>query len=268
MIMISVIVPSYKPQSYLWECLDSIRNQTILPKSYEIILILNGCLQPYKHHVEEYIKEHCNWQIRLIHTDIPGVSNARNLGIDASKGEFITFIDDDDLISPNYLEELLKVSNDTCIGCSNSYCFEETIENCNDNFISKAYKKCKEVPFSLYEYRKYLSPPVCKLIHRTIIGEVRFPVELAKSEDSVFCLQLTPKVKKMRLTGEDAIYYQRRRVGSVMRRRNSFWYEFTAFCKLEMAYLTIWLSHPFNYKCLLVLSRMAAGFKNFIKYVC
>ena len=266
--MISVIVPSYKPQDYLWDCLDSIRNQSLDPSTYETIIVLNGCNQPYYQQIENYIAN-CDsvCSIRLIQTDIPGVSHARNMGIEASKGEFLTFIDDDDLISSVYLEELLKVSGKDCIGCSNSYRFEDSLEECTDNFLSKAYKECKGKPYTSYRFRRFLSPPYCKLIHKDIIGETRFPVKLAKSEDSVFCLRLTPKVKEMRLAGEEAIYYQRHRKGSVMRRKNSFGYEFAALCKLEWAYLTTWFRHPFQYSLALVISRMVAGFRNFLVYI-
>lgn len=266
--MISIIIPSYKPQAYLWDCLDSVSNQTLSPNNYEIILLLNGCHQPYKQQIEEYVAKHDKiCQIRLIQTDTPGVSNARNIGIDASKGDYLTFVDDDDLISQNYLEELLRVSDDKCIGCSNSMCFKESIEKSYGNFISKAYKECKGVPYSIFKYRHFLSSPCGKLIHRKIIGDVRFPVNLAKSEDSVFCLKLTPNVKDMKLASEKTIYYQRIREESVMRRRNRFGYEFATLCKVEIAYLKTWLSNPFRYSFILVVSRMVAGLRNFIWYI-
>lgn len=266
--MISVIIPTYKPQAYLWDCLDSVCNQTLLPSNYEIILVLNGCNQPYKQLIEDYVVKHDKiCQIHLIHTDTPGVSNARNIGIDESKGSFLTFVDDDDLVSQNYLEELLKVSSDKCIGCSNSLCFKESIDNCGDNFISKAFKNCYGAPYSIFKFRHFLSSPCGKLIHKNIIRKVRFPVELAKSEDSVFCLKFSPYVKEMKLTCGSAVYYQRKREGSVMRRKNSLRNELIMLCKLEMTYISIWLRHPFRYNFVLVLSRLYAGFRNFLLYI-
>ena len=55
---ISVIVPTYKPQDYLWECLNSLMNQTLSKQEYEVVLVLNGCTEPWKSQIAEYIKEH------------------------------------------------------------------------------------------------------------------------------------------------------------------------------------------------------------------
>ena len=101
---ISVIVPSYKPQSYTWECLDSLCNQTIDKSQYEVIVVLNGCNEPYNAVLKQYLDKHPEINWNYIQTDTPGVSNARNIGIDIAKGEYITFLDDDDFVSPSYLE--------------------------------------------------------------------------------------------------------------------------------------------------------------------
>lgn len=263
---ISVIIPSYKPKEYLFECLDAIRNQTLNPAEFETLVILNGCKEPYYEHIQQYIKEHAS-NIRLIQTDEPGVSNARNIGIEAARGEYLTFIDDDDLVSPTYLADLLEVSSPTCVGCANSYAFVDDITERKTNFMTKAYTKCKSRPFSLLTYRQFLSPPGMKLIHKSIIGEIRFPTSLKKSEDSVFCLQLTPRIKDVRLANESAIYYQRLREGSAMRTKNSFYSELKQLVQLECEYIKVWLKAPFSYNLPFLLSRMVAGCRNFISYV-
>ncbi|MCF2604299.1 glycosyltransferase family 2 protein [Parabacteroides distasonis] len=52
---IFVIIPTYKPQAYLWECLDSMVAQTFPKEEFEVILVLNGCTEPYKSDIERYI---------------------------------------------------------------------------------------------------------------------------------------------------------------------------------------------------------------------
>ena len=96
---VSVIIPSYKPRNYIWDCLDSLKLQTLPKEDYEIILVLNGCSEPWKGEIESFIDRNMiGFNIKLIQTDVPGVSNARNLGIDSAKGEYISFIDDDDFV--------------------------------------------------------------------------------------------------------------------------------------------------------------------------
>lgn len=107
---ISVIVPTYQPANYLWECLDSLCRQTLAPEEFETVIVLNGCNEPYFGRIQQYIHEHPNHNFQLIQTEEGGVSNARNIGIDQSKGEYLSFLDDDDWITDNYLEELDRKS--------------------------------------------------------------------------------------------------------------------------------------------------------------
>ena len=97
---ISVIIPSYRPEEYLYECLEAIINQTLNQNEFETLVVLNGCKEPYFEQIQKYINVHSS-NIRLIQTDVPGVSNARNIGIEAAKGEYLTFVDD--IVSPVYL---------------------------------------------------------------------------------------------------------------------------------------------------------------------
>lgn len=260
---ISVIIPSYKHGPYLWECLDSIYSQSFPSDQFEVIIVLNGCNEPYRSQIEEYISSHTDkCAFRLIQTDTPGVSNARNIGIENSKGEYLTFVDDDDIISDNYLEELLKVSDKDVIGCANSFAFQNDVSNIKNNFISDAYERVSDKPFNLFQFRQFLSPPWCKLIHNDIIGKHRFSTKLRLSEDSLFCLELTQNIKSMKLASPDAIYYQRERQGSAMRAKVCYRAEIKELCKIEIEYLKYWLSHPFSVNVKFMLSRIAAGFRN------
>ena len=132
---ISVIVPTYKPQAYLWECLDSIYNQTFPKQDYEIILVLNGCCEPYNKQIKEWLSKHSDLQVQYSQTDEGGVSNARNIALDNVKGEYVTFIDDDDLISPEYLKGLYDKAAPDTISLCYPYAF-------NDGEIDK------QLPFS------------------------------------------------------------------------------------------------------------------------
>ena len=88
LIPISVIIPTYKPKDYLWECLDSLSCQTIEKSKFEVLIILNGCNEPYNTQIIKYIESQQNVQWRLFQTDEPGVSNARNIGLDKAEGEY------------------------------------------------------------------------------------------------------------------------------------------------------------------------------------
>ena len=265
--LVSLIIPSYKPEGYLWECLDSLCNQSLDGKDFEVLIVLNGCNKPFAEQIEEYIRRHQTHCIRLLQTDVPGVSNARNIGIEAARGEYLTFVDDDDIVSSTYLEDLLRVSSPECIGCSNSYAFVNDISEKKANFITPAFEGCNGTPFSLMQYRKFLSAPWAKLIHKSIIRGSRFPVDMKKSEDSVVCLQISPRIKDMKLASPDAIYYQRLREGSAMRKKESSWSIIKEHLFIAYKYLSVWLKNPFQYNLKFFLSRLAACGRNCLHYI-
>lgn len=105
---ISIIVPTYKPDYYIWECLESLKNQSLDREKYEVLIILNGEKESYYSNIKNWIEKNKVENFEILYTKISGVSNARNIGLDNSRGEYIVFIDDDDYVDRNYLEELLK----------------------------------------------------------------------------------------------------------------------------------------------------------------
>lgn len=263
---ISIIIPSYRPEEYLYECLEAIRNQTLNQNEFETLVVLNGCKEPYFEQIQKYINVHSS-NIRLLQTDVPGVSNARNIGIEAARGEYLTFVDDDDIVSPTYLEDLLEVSSPTCVGCANSFAFVDDVSEQIPNFISNAFQKCKSKKFSTFNFRSFLSPPWCKMIHRDIIGVARFPIDLKKGEDCIFCFACSIRIADMKLSSEQSVYYQRLRKGSAMRRKNTIGFEFCESMRQEFALFAHWIKYPFKYNILYTASRVLGIWRNFVSYI-
>lgn len=102
--LISVVVPVYNVENYLKECIDSIISQEC--HNIEIILVDDGSTDGSGLICDEYGQTYDN--INAIHKINGGLSDARNLGITASKGDYILFIDSDDYIGENTIGELIK----------------------------------------------------------------------------------------------------------------------------------------------------------------
>lgn len=101
---ISVIVPVYKVEPYLDRCVKSVLNQTF--SDFELILVDDGSPDACPRLCDEWATK--DNRIQVIHKENGGLSDARNVGFDASAGEWITFVDSDDYIHPQTLEALYQ----------------------------------------------------------------------------------------------------------------------------------------------------------------
>ena len=106
---ISVIVPIYKVEQYLNRCVESIINQTY--KNLQIILVDDGSPDKCGIMCDEWaVKDN---RIKVIHKKNGGLSDARNAGLDVSKGEYVSFVDSDDWIDEGFLEALYNKMQET-----------------------------------------------------------------------------------------------------------------------------------------------------------
>ena len=103
--LISVIVPIYKAEAYLEECVHSIRNQTY--QNLEIILVDDGSPDRCGEMCDAFARE--DPRIRVFHKENGGQSSARNLGLDHITGNYVTFADSDDWIEPGYYEKMMEL---------------------------------------------------------------------------------------------------------------------------------------------------------------
>lgn len=257
---IALLLPTFKPGWYVERCLQSIEAQTLEKSKFKVYLALNGSDKSFESYLNEALKEF-TFQYLLFFLEEPGVSNARNFLIDNSTEEFVVFVDDDDLLSENYLEELLKASSHSTIGISNVKNFTGAIDNLYENYIGDCFNKLGAVETSKFKSRQYYSSPCAKMIHRDIIDNVRFDTNLSIGEDSLFMAQLSPKVTAVQKTADSACYYVNQREGSASRSQVNKQQEFKRLTYLLKAYSKM-LINP-RYDSLFIMSRIAATFSHF-----
>ena len=247
---ISVIIPTYKPKEYLWECLDSLVGQTFPRECFEVILVLNGCAEPYKTMIEKYIAEKMQgMNVNFIHTEVGGVSNARNLALDAAVGEYITFLDDDDYISDCTLAELYEVAKKGFVPICNTTAFwDETKEELENYIIKSEFEKCSQRDYvSIVDARRFFAGPVRKLIHRDIIGGRRFDKRFKNGEDSIFMFLISDKIRAVSCTKSRAVYYRRLRSSSANMQHRGFFERLKNSISMIIEYIGIYFSNRRNY---------------------
>lgn len=208
--LISVIIPIYKVEEYLDECVASIVTQT--HKNLEIILVDDGS--------PDNCPQMCdNWaakdsRIRVIHKPNGGLSDARNAGIDAATGEYIAFVDSDDFIKPDMLEKLYTAiqkekADIAACGILNCEGDRRTAWGCRD-FAGSS----EQILALLYDDAAYPVAAWNKLYRRSCWETLRFPVGKT-CEDAFTTYRLVHNAKRIVMISE-ALYCYRIRPGSIM----------------------------------------------------
>ena len=125
--LISLIVPIYNVENYLWSCLDSIAKQTY--SNIEVLLVNDGSPDGSAAICQEFVAR--DSRFRYIEKENGGLLDARNVGIARAKGEFLSFVDSDDWIEPTYVEDLYRAAlfNDAEVVVSNYKKFDVK-DNC------------------------------------------------------------------------------------------------------------------------------------------
>lgn len=211
--MIDIIMPVYNtPIDDLKRCLSSIERQSF--KNYKVYIIDDGSFDEVRNFLDEYAKDKENCIVK--HVVNGGVSRARNIGIDSSSAEYLTFVDSDDTLEDNFLEEAFSLIKDNdldlVIGGYNEIKNGKVVKvrKCDDGFY--IYDKSnldlvmdKLLSGKLREDNKKIgSLPTgriyTRLYKRSVLGDLRFNSSLGMSEDTLFMIDFMEKVKQIGLS--------------------------------------------------------------------
>lgn len=202
--LISVVLPIYNVEDYLEKCMDSVLNQTY--SNIEIILVDDGSPDSCPKMCDEYVKK--DKRVKVVHKENGGLSDARNAGIKASNGEYITFIDSDDYVDKDYIEFLYntikKENADIAIGAHRVlYDSGKIIEKAtHENSILKPKKVLERI---LYDDGIDLSA-WGKLYKISLFEDIKFP-KGRLFEDSATTYMLVDKSKKIAINSESKYNY-------------------------------------------------------------
>lgn len=197
------------------ECLASVMAQTY--QNFEVIVIDDGSTDSTVELVQTLQTQ--DSRIRLICNQHQGVSAARNAGLDAATGEYVFFLDSDDMIHPNLLEYLL---NNMCqqgadLGCCLLYIVPAVkwhlVQNRIESSSRENNSQCKDWETALNDmFYHYTSTPLSGagsiMVRRSLVGDTRFRTELSVGEDFFFNYQNVVKKPRISIL-EQRWYYVR-----------------------------------------------------------
>lgn len=220
-VLISIIMPVFNAEIYLKKSIESVLNQIF--ESFELIIVNDNSTDDSENIIKEFVQKYS--KIKYINNTNQGVSNARNLGIEFSKGEYITFIDADDYICSNALEQMYlyinKNNNDVCM----SGYIEQSLKN----------KKRIELPYKdgqIFKHPQIITNIIPKMIaiiksdsDKTLImgsacrlllkrdlieiNKIKFNSKVYLAEDLLFCIEVFLKSNSL-ITMKGCYYYYMR----------------------------------------------------------
>lgn len=263
--LVSVIIPTFNPELYLQDCITSLSKQILERSLYEVIIVFNGCNVTEIEYFKKALIIPLDLCIRFFDCKNKGVSFARNKGLEVAYGEFVTFMDDDDVISDSYLSELLSKSSEDTIVVANTLCFEDVIDNYYQDYLGKVFCSLIGSQYRLFSYRKFYSTCWGKIIPINLINKVRFNTDIVLGEDSLFMSQLSFQVKKMVLSSSECIYYRRVRGDSASRQKRHFKFLLIQRILLIYFFIKLWVCNITKINIFFIFSRVIATFINLIK---
>lgn len=204
--LITVIVPCYNVEQYLPKCVDSILRQTY--RNLEVILVDDGSPDRCGEICDAYAKK--DSRVVVIHKANGGLSDARNVAIDQSRGEWVTFIDSDDFVCEEYVEMLYKLATE--LDCDCSVCplrpFKEGEEPIVDHaFIHQEKMLPQKAVEQMFYQEKFDNNAASKLFHKRLFDSgIRFPKGVY-FEDLAITYQLLLKSKGVGYTDAKLYHY-------------------------------------------------------------
>ena len=183
--LISVIIPVYNMEAYLGRCLDSILGNTY--RNLEVICVDDGSMDRSLEMLREYAKK--DSRIVVIAKENGGVSSARNGGLNRMRGEYVSFIDPDDYVHPQYFELLAKALQEkgSDLAVCNYLSVEEGNEEPEEGLVSFDPASVKSVTCSaFFQNRTFRSFCWGRLIRTAAIQNIRFREDIRYAEDAVF----------------------------------------------------------------------------------
>lgn len=219
---VSIIIPIYNAENYIKDCISSIINQTY--KNIEIIIINDGSSDNSENICLEFQK--IDQRILYYNQINSGVTKARAKGVSLSTGEWISFVDADDILTPNAIDLLIKYSenSDIIIGKIQEFHDESNIYIPQTKASITHYNRNQYIKLLLGRTKLKIHGPCAKIIKKSLFNETIFmiPEEIKRGEDFIMNLKLAINSKSITYIPK-SIYLYRQHPNSSIHRFQTNW---------------------------------------------
>ena len=213
--LVSVIIPVYNMERYLERCLDSVLNNTY--RNLEVICIDDGSKDSSLEILRRY--EAADPRVVVIAKENGGVSSARNAGLDRMTGEYVAFIDPDDFVHPQYIEQFVITQRETgadlVIGGFLGVADDQLPLDMKPVLLESIQRRKADC---VTVFKNHFMASYCwgRLIGANLVHGIRFPIHVDYSEDSLFFSSLWERTQNINCWVLDShLYYYYKRSDSV-----------------------------------------------------
>lgn len=230
----SIVVPVYKVEEYLERCVRSILDQTY--RDFQLVLVDDGSPDGCGAMCDAFAQQ--DERVTVLHTTNGGVSAARNCGIAAAVGEYIAFVDADDYIADDFLEQAERILRTNPEAELIQFAWRDFPDgqspdtSCMPAEKSVLWEK-DEALRSFLHFQVFAHAPWSKMIRRELLKDLSFPIGVRVGEDLEVSYQLLGRAESIVSTNAIAYYYCVR-VGGAMgsRRLEGMRDAFGVFCRM------------------------------------
>ncbi|WP_077370190.1 glycosyltransferase family 2 protein [Flavobacterium sp. A45] len=207
--IVSIIVPCYNQAQYLDECLQSVLNQTY--EKWECIIVNDGSPDQTDEIVQKWLDKDSRFQ--YVYKKNGGLSSARNFGLNVAKGEYIQFLDSDDVLDSNKFELSLLEANrrnteQGKIIITNFRIFSVNSKNSIDPFCEIKYDYLNFKELLLGWDSKFSIPIHCGLFEVSLLKNFKFSEEIRAKEDWLMWLEVFKKKPELLFIDKPLVYYR------------------------------------------------------------
>ena len=206
--LISIIIPVYNAEKYLYDCLSSVQRQTFA--DFEVICMDDGSTDTSLQILKEFAKQ--DTRFKVYSEENAGGSVCRNNALEKASGQYIAFLDNDDIYHPQYLERLYQNIKDyqADISCCSYQKFT------GGGIFAEPFVKFPEVKFvskkpflDKFKYKKKIETLMwTKLYKRELLENIKFSEKLPAINDILFNMEILIKAKVAVVCKEKLIYYR------------------------------------------------------------
>jgi len=234
MIQLSLIIPVFNAQEYIVETLNSVLIG--ITEEVEVILVNDGSTD----NSAELIKDNFPSQLNsglfaLLEQENSGVSIARNVGIERSKGKYIGFVDADDFLLPGYFSEVLKIISDYSVDIIEfgykTFCHKVDLKIAGECFIHSNFGMLKREVVSNDIFAASTWYSWSRVIKGSFLKQFTFPQGVNFCEDMMLLTSLYPKSKYIYHINKALYGYRINEAGATLNVRSSYFTEMVGFYK-------------------------------------